>query len=52
MRLADLSGTGSGEPYRLTLREPRPDFRVSVTPRNPNVPAGSGARQGYCHAAG
>ena len=26
--------------YRLSLREPRPDFRLSVGNRNPNVPAG------------
>lgn len=26
--------------YRLTIREPRPDFRLSVSPRNPNVPMG------------
>lgn len=29
-----------GYPYRLTIREPRPDFRLSVSPRNPNVPDG------------
>ncbi len=26
--------------YRLTMRAPAPDFRLSVSPRNPNVPAG------------
>jgi hypothetical protein len=26
--------------YRLTIREPRPDFRLTVSPRNPNVPVG------------
>ena len=26
--------------YRLTLRRPRPDFRLAINPRNPNVPAG------------
>src|SRR5262249_12293401 len=26
--------------YRLTLREPAPDFRLNVAPRNPNVPVG------------
>jgi len=26
--------------YRLTMREPTPDFALSVSPRNPNVPAG------------
>jgi hypothetical protein len=31
---------GENLAYRLTIREPRPDFRLTVTPRNPNVPAG------------
>lgn len=26
--------------YRLNIREPRPDFRLAINPRNPNVPAG------------
>ena len=26
--------------YRLTVRRPRPDFRLTVAPRNPNVPVG------------
>ena len=26
--------------YRLTVRQPSPDFMLSVSPRNPNVPAG------------
>ncbi len=26
--------------YRLNVREPRPDFRLSVSPRNPSIPAG------------
>ncbi len=40
-RLRDVRGLG-GEPYsyRLTIREPKPDFRLSVAPRNPNVPRG------------
>jgi hypothetical protein len=40
-RLRDVRGLG-GESYayRLSLREPRPDFRLSLSPRNPNVPAG------------
>jgi len=39
--LRDVRGEG-GEtfPYRLTIRPPRPDFRLSVNPRNPNVPVG------------
>lgn len=32
--------TGATGPYRLNIREPRPDFRLSVNPRNPNVPRG------------
>jgi len=31
---------GENLAYRLTIREPRPDFRLTVTPRNPNVPVG------------
>lgn len=26
--------------YRLNIREPRPDFRLAINPRNPNVPRG------------
>jgi hypothetical protein len=33
--------TGATGAYRLNIREPRPDFRLSVNPRNPNVPRGS-----------
>jgi hypothetical protein len=33
-----LGGQNYG--YRLSVRHPRPDFRLSVNPRNPNVPAG------------
>ena len=32
--------TGQEYAYRLTVREPVPDFRLSVTPGNPNVPRG------------
>jgi len=41
IHIKDVEG-GSGEnfAYRLTIREPHPDFRLSVTPRNPNVPLG------------
>jgi hypothetical protein len=41
VRLRDVRGAGGPDfPYRLTVREPRPDFRLSVSPQNPNVPAG------------
>ena len=31
---------GEDYAYRLTVRQPAPDFLLSVTPRNPNVPLG------------
>ncbi len=41
VRLSDVRGlNGPAYAYRLTVREPKPDYRLSVTPRNPNVPAG------------
>ncbi len=41
VRLRDVIGaSGEDYAYRLNIREPRPDFRLSVSPRNPNVPAG------------
>ncbi len=41
VRLEDVHGGGGEDyPYRLTLRPPRPDFRLLVEPRNPNVPRG------------
>ena len=41
VRLRDLRGThGEDYAYRLTVRPPAPDFRLSVDPRNPNVPMG------------
>lgn len=41
-RLRDVRGDGSDRhSYRLTLREPRPDFRLSLSPEYPNVPAGA-----------
>ncbi|PYT18899.1 MAG: hypothetical protein DMG59_02405 [Acidobacteria bacterium] len=41
VRIRDVQGLGGENyAYRLTLRRPRPDFRLTVTPRNPNVPAG------------
>jgi hypothetical protein len=39
--IRDVQGLGGEKyPYRLTARHPRPDFRLTVNPRNPNVPAG------------
>jgi hypothetical protein len=41
VRLSDVRGSGGEEfAYRLAIRPPRPDFRLAVNPRNPNVPAG------------
>ncbi len=41
VRLRDVRGMGGPDfAYRLHIREPRPDFRISVNPRNPNVPRG------------
>lgn len=41
VRLRDsAAGGGANFSYRLNLRAPRPDFQLSVTPRNPNIPAG------------
>jgi hypothetical protein len=41
VRLRDVRGLqGEDYAYRLTVRAPSPDFRLSVRPRNPNVPAG------------
>jgi hypothetical protein len=41
VRLSDVRGMGGERyAYRLTIREPRPDFRLAVNPRNPNVPVG------------
>jgi hypothetical protein len=39
--IKDVRGVGGeNSAYRLTIREPRPDFRLTVNPRNPNVPVG------------
>lgn len=39
VRIRDVRGLGGPTyAYRLTVREPRPDFRLSVMPKNPNVP--------------
>jgi hypothetical protein len=45
VRIRDVRGLGESKAgenfaYRLHIREPRPDFRLSVNPRNPNVPLG------------
>jgi hypothetical protein len=41
VRLRDVRGLhGEDYAYRLTVRAPAPDFRLSVEPRNPNVPMG------------
>ena len=41
IRIKDVRGIGGENfAYRLAIREPRPDFRLSVNPRNPNVPMG------------
>ncbi len=41
VRIRDVRGlAGDALPYRLTIREPRPDFRLNVANRNPNVPSG------------
>ena len=44
VRIRDIRGEGGvSYGYRLTIREPRPDFRLTVSPRNPNVPVGGWA---------
>jgi hypothetical protein len=41
VRLRDVRAkSGEAFAYRLHVREPRPDFRLAVNPRNPNVPRG------------
>lgn len=41
VRLRDVRDLhGEDYAYRLTVRAPAPDFRLSVEPRNPNVPVG------------
>src|SRR5260370_26972751 len=41
VHIRDVRGLGGDEyAYRLNIREPRPDFRLSLNPRNPNVPLG------------
>ncbi len=41
IRIGDVRAMGGEKfSYRLTVRPPRGDFRLSVNPANPNVPAG------------
>lgn len=41
VHIKDVQGMGDENfAYRLTLREPRPDFRLNIDPPNPNVPLG------------
>jgi hypothetical protein len=41
VRLRDVRGLhGDDYAYRVTVRAPSPDFKLSVEPRNPNVPLG------------
>jgi hypothetical protein len=41
VRLRDVRGMGGDTfAYRLNIREPRPGFKLAVSPRNPNIPAG------------
>lgn len=41
VRLTDAQGRAGEEfAYRLTLRHPRPDFRLAISPEHPNVPRG------------
>jgi hypothetical protein len=41
VRISDVRGShGDDFRYVLHIHEPRPDFALSVNPRNPNVPAG------------
>lgn len=41
VRIRDVQNLGGENyAYRLSIRPPHPDFRLSVAPRNPNVPVG------------
>lgn len=41
VQIRDVQGLGGENyAYRLTVREPRPDFQLAVAPANPNVPRG------------
>lgn len=42
VRIRDVRGAGSeNHAYRLNIRPPRGDFKLAVSPKNPNVPAGA-----------
>jgi hypothetical protein len=42
VRIADVRGEGSPRhAYRLTIRQPKPDFRLSLSPEHPGIPTGS-----------
>ena len=44
VRVSDVRGLGGPRfGYHLALRAPKPDFRISVSPENPNVPRGGTA---------
>ncbi|MCX6379587.1 MAG: pre-peptidase C-terminal domain-containing protein [Armatimonadetes bacterium] len=44
VRLTDARGQqGEDYPYRLMIRTPHPDFKVSLSPFHPNIPQGGGA---------
>ncbi|MFN0105652.1 MAG: PPC domain-containing protein [Bryobacteraceae bacterium] len=41
VNIRDVQGLGGDQyTYRLTVREPRPDFDLAISPANPNVPRG------------
>ncbi len=41
VRIHDVQGLGGDQyVYRLSLHNPRPDFRLAVNPANPNIPRG------------
>ncbi len=44
VRVEDVRGLGgAGFGYHLVIRRPRPDFKLTVSPENPNVPRGGTA---------
>ena len=43
VRVSDVRGfSGDNYTYRLILRRPQPDFKVTLSPQNPAIGAGSG----------